>query len=88
VATFLRARGISLPWGQPGDEPGWETVCSLGNRKDAYFQRLVDRDGVQVFQSTVQLLNALRRAGLATGVFTASRSAGGHRPRPRRGCAT
>ena len=40
VRDFLISRGITLPWGAPSDpgtEDGPETVCGLGNRKQALF---------------------------------------------------
>ena len=75
VESFLASRGISLPRGEPGDPPEAETVCGLGNRKDAYFWRLVERDGVAPFETTVDLVRRLRAAGVKTGVFSASRNA-------------
>ncbi|NIQ94602.1 MAG: hypothetical protein GWN87_10580, partial [Desulfuromonadales bacterium] len=35
VRSFLESRGIELPEGDPDDPPQRETVCGLGNRKDA-----------------------------------------------------
>src|SRR5215211_811820 len=41
VDTFLRSRGIVLPYGDPSDPPDAGTSCGLGNRKNGYFaQRL------------------------------------------------
>src|SRR5215207_1695325 len=37
VAGFLASRAITLPWGDPADPPGRETVCGLGNAKDRFF---------------------------------------------------
>lgn len=34
VESFLAARSITLPYGDPGDPPEKETVCGLGNRKN------------------------------------------------------
>ena len=34
IKSFLDSRNIQLPFGSPGDEPGEETVCGLGNRKN------------------------------------------------------
>src|SRR5919199_4041160 len=34
VRSFLAARGIKLPGGEPSDPPSAETVCGLGNRKN------------------------------------------------------
>ena len=37
VRSFLLARGIRLPDGDPDDPPGTESVCGLGNRKNVLF---------------------------------------------------
>jgi beta-phosphoglucomutase family hydrolase len=73
VRAFLAARGITLPFGDPGDGPEVETCCGLGNRKDAYFEALLDEVGVEVFDSTVARLRELRAAGVKTGLVTSSR---------------
>jgi alpha,alpha-trehalase len=75
VRAFLASRGISLAEGKPNDPPTAETVCGLGNRKDAYFWTRVKREGVEPYPSTVSLVRELRAAGLKTGVFSASRNA-------------
>lgn len=75
VASFLAARGISLPYGKPGDSPQRETICGLGNKKDEYFLRLVEKRGVGVYESTVQVLRVLKRLGVRVGVFSASKHA-------------
>ncbi len=74
VFTFLHSRGISLPYGDPSDPPGEETVCGLGNRKDKLFLHHVREHGVEPYPSTVDFIRALRAAGLKTGVFSASRN--------------
>ncbi|MFF0533329.1 trehalose-phosphatase [Nocardia amikacinitolerans] len=73
VADFLAVRGISVPWGSTADPVTAETVCGLGNRKDAMFLDRVGRSGVRVFDSTVGLVRQLNSAGIGTGVFSASR---------------
>ncbi len=72
VASFLRSRGLELPQGSPSDGPGEETVCGLGNRKNRYFLEQLERDGVEVYPSTVRLLRGLRRAGIRTAVVSSS----------------
>ena len=74
VRDFLASRGISLPWGDPSDPPDTETVCGLGNRKDRYFHQLIDERGVQPYASTVDLINALKDAGVHVAVISASRN--------------
>ncbi len=75
VASFLASRGITVPWGEPGDPPGTMTVCGLGNQKNVYYQQLLADRGVEVFGSTVELIGRLRAEGIKTGVFSASRHA-------------
>lgn len=74
VAGFLESRGIFLPRGAPDDPDDAETVCGLGNRKDRLFTERLDKDGVGVFDSTVDLVHRLQEAGVGTAVFSASRN--------------
>ncbi|MCK2215930.1 HAD-IA family hydrolase [Actinomadura sp. ATCC 31491] len=73
VRTFLASRGITLPEGGPGDEPGRATVWGIGLAKDALFVREIEEHGVAAFPSTVALLHELRRRGCRTAVVSASR---------------
>jgi beta-phosphoglucomutase family hydrolase len=73
VRSFLAARGIEIPAGDPTDGPEAATVHGLGARKDALFKRRM-RDGVEVFASTIALLRALRERGVKTAVVTSSRN--------------
>lgn len=73
VRAFLAARGIDLPWGDPGDGAGVETICGLGNRKDALIDQRLAQEGVAAFDSSVGLVRALRVAGVRTAVATSSK---------------
>jgi len=73
--SFLESRGISLPEGDPQDSPDRETVCGLANRKNRYFLRLLKREGVESYPSTVQLIRHLKMADIAVAVISASRNA-------------
>ncbi len=75
VAGFLGSRGIDLPWGSPSDGEDKATVCGLGNRKNRYFHEHLARYGVEVFESSVVLLKALRKAGIKTALVSSSRNA-------------
>jgi beta-phosphoglucomutase-like phosphatase (HAD superfamily) len=72
VADFLASRGIELPFGDPSDEAGAETVCGLGNRKNDAFNDVLRRDGVEVYPSTVKLMKKLREQGYRVGVASSS----------------
>lgn len=75
VATFLESRGITLTAGEPSDPPDRETVWGLANRKNEAFMAALAERGVQAFASSVALVTALRAAGVATAVVSASRNA-------------
>ena len=75
VRSFLASRGVALPDGRPSDPPGDSTVAALGNRKDALFRELLDRDGVTPYPGTLAVLDELDRLGLAQAVVSSSRNA-------------
>ncbi len=75
VRDFLASRGIRLPEGDPTDAPERETVCGLGNRKDALFLEQLRRTGATVFESTIQRAEELRARGLRLAIISASRNA-------------
>jgi beta-phosphoglucomutase family hydrolase len=72
VASFLAARGITLPYGDPGDAPDRETVCGLGNAKNELYLKLLGTMGVDVYPSTVALILKLRAAAFKAAVVSAS----------------
>jgi alpha,alpha-trehalase len=74
VAGFLESRGIRLEWGSADDPPEAETVCGLGNRKNGYFLRLLERDGVEAYPTSVRLVTELQRQGVGTALISASRN--------------
>jgi beta-phosphoglucomutase family hydrolase len=75
VRSFLRARAISLPEGDPGDPPNAETVAGLGNRKNEIVQRMIAENGVEPYQGSVRFIGAARRAGLRCAVVSSSANA-------------
>jgi trehalose 6-phosphate phosphatase len=75
VRDFLAARGITLPEGDPGDAPGWDTVCALGNMKDGYFHEALQADGVELFEATVARLREAKANGVRLAAVSASRNA-------------
>jgi alpha,alpha-trehalase len=75
VAAFLASRDIALPWGGEDDPPDADTVCGLGNRKNVIFRRHIDEHGVDVYPSTVALLDQLEDAGIRIAVISGSRNA-------------
>jgi alpha,alpha-trehalase len=74
VKHFLAARHIDLPEGAPDDSPERETICGLGNRKNELFRRLIEEQGVEVYDCAVALIRQLRQAGIKTAVVSASKN--------------
>ncbi|HVL92606.1 MAG TPA: beta-phosphoglucomutase family hydrolase [Acidimicrobiales bacterium] len=72
VRTFLASRGITLPEGEPDDPPGAATVRGLGNRKNELVLRLIEEEGVAVYDGSVRYVQAARDAGLACAVVSSS----------------
>jgi beta-phosphoglucomutase family hydrolase len=72
VRSFLDARGITLPDGDPDDDSSAETVYGLGNRKNDLFHETLRKDGVKVFEGSRRYLEATSAAGLAVAVVSSS----------------
>lgn len=75
VAAFLASRGIVLPWGTSSNPPERDTVCGLGNHKNELFRKVLEADGVEVFETTVALIRELRARRVPTALVSSSRNA-------------
>ena len=75
VRSFLASRGITLPEGSPDDAPDAETVCGLGNRKNAAFLSVLATEGVQPYPGSVAYLDHLAAVGTKVAVVSSSRNA-------------
>ncbi len=75
VASVLRSRDLEVPWGDPSDDPAEDTVCGIGNRKNAVFARILHDEGVQPYPGSLRLLDALRAAGTPVAVVSSSKNA-------------
>ena len=72
VREFLASRGISLPEGQPDDEPGTQTVWGLANRKAHALRRRLDEQPVRAFFGARLYLELAHDAGLRCAVVSQS----------------
>jgi beta-phosphoglucomutase family hydrolase len=70
--SFLRARGIELPEGDPSDPPTANTIHGLSNRKNALVLEMIDKRGVEVYDGSVRYIGRVRDAGLRTAVVSSS----------------
>jgi alpha,alpha-trehalase len=71
---FLQSRGLDLPYGDPEDGPGKETICGLGNWKNQLYQDLLEDMGVEVFDDAVRMLRRWRERGLKRAVVSSSKN--------------
>jgi len=74
VKSFLNSRGIRLPYGTPQDDPDKETICGIGNRKNVLFRRIIQTEGAEVFSSSIDFINQLKRSNLKIGLATSSKN--------------
>jgi HAD superfamily hydrolase (TIGR01509 family) len=72
VRSFLTARSIELPEGEPGDPLGAETVRGLGERKNELVLQMIREGGVEVYDGSVRYLEAAREADLRRAVVSSS----------------
>ncbi|PVZ96289.1 haloacid dehalogenase [Amnibacterium flavum] len=75
VDALLRSRGIELPWGEPDDAPEADTVCGVGNRKNAVFASILEHDGVAPYPGSLKLVEHLVARGVPTAVVSSSKNA-------------
>jgi len=75
VASVLRSRNVEIPWGDVADDPTAETVCGIGNRKNAAFAAALRSAGISPFAGSVALLEVLREARVPMGVVSSSKNA-------------
>jgi len=74
VESFLASRNITLPTGDPSDPPGKGTVCGLGNLKNLTFNEVLEKDGVEVFDSTLALIHAMKARRIKVAVASSSKN--------------
>ncbi|WP_259606534.1 MULTISPECIES: HAD family hydrolase [Microbacterium] len=75
VASLLHSRNVEIPWGEVDDPPEAETVCGIGNRKNAAFAAALRSGGIAPFPGSLALIELLREEGVPMGVVSSSKNA-------------
>ena len=75
VASLLRSRDLEVPWGDPSDPLEADTVCGIGNRKNAYFERVLRDEGIAPYPGSLALLDLLAAAHTPVAVVSSSKNA-------------
>ncbi len=74
IRSFLSSRNIELPEGDPGDDPSANTVQGIGKRKNEIFLEVIEKDGVDVYEDTVEMLETWKKEELKLAVISSSRN--------------
>lgn len=74
ASQFLESRGIELEFGAPEDAETEETVCGIGNLKNEFFQKLIEEEGVEVFEENVEKVKSWKEKGLKIAVVSSSKN--------------
>ena len=72
VTAFLQSRKIDFPLGAPDDASDVRSVHGLGNLKDQYFLEELDGHGVERYETSIDLVRALRAEDIRTAVVSSS----------------
>ncbi|NOX31335.1 MAG: HAD-IA family hydrolase [Actinobacteria bacterium] len=75
VRTFLTSRGVSLPDGNLDDAPGTDSVCAMGNKKNALFTAILERDGIAAYPGSLSAMDHLERHKVPMAIVSSSRNA-------------
>lgn len=74
VAALLESRNITIEQGNPTDSSDDATICGFGNRKNALFEDLLNKQGIKPYQDTVDVLQHLTALGKQLAVVSSSRN--------------
>lgn len=75
VASVMRSRDIEVPWGETDDAPDAETICGIGNRKNAAFAAELTANGVAPFPGSLAVVERLHAEGIPLAVVSSSKNA-------------
>ncbi|MGN6445315.1 HAD family hydrolase [Amnibacterium sp.] len=75
VAALLFSRGVDVPWGEPSDPDDADTVCGIGNRKNAVFSSLLETEGIAAYPGSLAVIDRLAALGIPVAVVSSSKNA-------------
>jgi len=75
VQSFLASKGVELPWGDPSDPPGSDTICALGNRKNEMFNTVLASDGIAPYPGSEAVLDLLDARSTPQAIVSSSKNA-------------
>ena len=75
VRSYLASQGVELPDGSPTDPAGDTTVCAMGNKKNALFTQILERDGIAPYPGSAATLDLLVAQDVPSAIVSSSRNA-------------
>lgn len=75
VSSLLRSRNVEIPWGEVNDPPEAETICGIGNRKNAAFATSLRAEGIAAYPGSLALIQQLQEHRIPQGVVSSSKNA-------------
>lgn len=72
VRSFLESRNIKLRYGGAADDPATESICGLGNRKDALVKQAIAAGKVEAYPGSIALVRKLRERRMLMAVVSSS----------------
>lgn len=74
IRSFVNSRNIDIPEGNPDDPAKKNTVEGLAKRKNNIFLKLIEKDGVDVYQDSLEILELWKNKNLKLAVISSSRN--------------
>ena len=74
-SVLLRSRNVEIPWGDASDLPEVDSVCGIGNRKNAAFASALHREGIAPYPGSLELIRQLHEEGIPQGIVSSSQNA-------------
>ncbi|MEQ8547584.1 MAG: beta-phosphoglucomutase family hydrolase [Cyclobacteriaceae bacterium] len=74
VRAFLNSRDIALPEGSPQDYPDQKTIYGLGMRKNALFLDLLEKEGIHVYEDTLEIIKDLKKDKIKMAAISSSKN--------------
>ncbi|WP_143960500.1 HAD family hydrolase [Litoribacter populi] len=74
IRNFLRSRNIELSEGNDSDKPSELTISGLGNKKNEFFLKVIEEEGVEVFEKNIEQIKKWKSEGIKTAVISSSKN--------------
>jgi trehalose 6-phosphate phosphatase len=74
IRSFLKARNIDIPEGDPDDDPEEKTVQGLGKKKNKIFREIIEKEGVEVYDDALEMIDRWKKENIKLAVISSSKN--------------